>query len=129
MSDDQRDFSGQFNTSLDEYEEAHFQQEMGDRAKDVYDFDIRGQWKAGIVQGAANGHIGDDRFKKPNHPTYSEESQYAGEHGKGGKWEYRDGEPVAFHASTANLVHTDAEDLKRYFDANEPGVKLILPTE
>jgi len=39
------------------------------------DYDHRGFWAAGEVTGD-NGH-GTDQFKKPNHPTFSDESQYA----------------------------------------------------
>lgn len=39
------------------------------------DYDFRGAYRAGLVP-AANGHW-PDTFKKPNHPTFSNESQYA----------------------------------------------------
>lgn len=39
------------------------------------DYDLQGAFKAGLTPGA-NGHW-DDRFKKPNHPTFSTFSQYA----------------------------------------------------
>ena len=51
------------------------------------DYDLRGAFKAG-AQPAENGHW-PDTFKKPNHPTFSNESQYAtGENAaKAGHWE------------------------------------------
>jgi hypothetical protein len=48
------------------------------------DYDLRGAFKAG-VKPAANGHW-PDTFKKPNHPTFSDESRYA-KFGKPGHWE------------------------------------------
>lgn len=50
------------------------------------DYDLRGAFKAGLQPGS-NGHW-DDRFKKPNHPTFSKFSQYAaGENAaKAGTW-------------------------------------------
>jgi hypothetical protein len=39
------------------------------------DYDLRGAYRSGEVQDA-DGHM-TDRFKKPNHPTFSDESQYA----------------------------------------------------
>ena len=50
------------------------------------DYDLRGAFKAGLKPGA-NGHFS-DRFKKPNHPTFSNESQYAKERPElAGRWE------------------------------------------
>lgn len=51
------------------------------------DYDLRGAFKAGEVPGA-DGHW-TDRFKKPNHPTFSDQSQYAkgADAGKAGRWE------------------------------------------
>lgn len=40
------------------------------------DYDLQGAFKAGLVPDAATGHW-PDTFKKPNHPTFSVESQYA----------------------------------------------------
>ena len=50
------------------------------------DYDLRGAFKSG-VKPAANGHW-PDTFKKPNHPTFSIESQYAvGEdRARAGRW-------------------------------------------
>lgn len=51
------------------------------------DYDLRGAFKAGLTP-EANGHFS-DRFKKPNHPTFSVESQYAvGDNlAKAGHWD------------------------------------------
>lgn len=40
------------------------------------DYDLRGAFKAGIVADPETGHM-PDRWKKPNHPTFSVESRYA----------------------------------------------------
>src|SRR5258706_5940169 len=40
------------------------------------DYDLRGAYKAGLTPDAKTGHW-PDTFKKPNHPTFSNESQYA----------------------------------------------------
>lgn len=39
------------------------------------DYDLRGAFLSDMKQ-SANAHLG-DRFKKPNHPSFSRESQYA----------------------------------------------------
>lgn len=50
------------------------------------DYDLRGAFKAGLTPGP-NGHFS-DRFKKPNHPTFSDQSQYARfAPEKAGRWE------------------------------------------
>ena len=48
------------------------------------DYDLRGAFKAGLKPSPESGHW-PDTFKKPNHPTFSEESIYA-PFGKPGKW-------------------------------------------
>lgn len=50
------------------------------------DYDLRGAYLANM-QRADNGHMG-DRFKKPNHPTFSDQSQYAvgDQRGRAGSW-------------------------------------------
>jgi len=41
-----------------------------------YDYDLRGAYKAKMTKDPESQHW-KDRFKKPNHPTFSDESQYA----------------------------------------------------
>jgi hypothetical protein len=53
---------------------------------DGEDYDLRGAWKAGLKPGP-DGHW-PDTFKRPNHPTFSNESQYANNEGaKPGRWD------------------------------------------
>lgn len=40
------------------------------------DYDLRGAFKAGLTPDPETGHW-PDTFKKPNHPTFSDQSQYA----------------------------------------------------
>lgn len=49
------------------------------------DYDLRGAFKAGIKPDPQSGHW-PDTYKKPNHPTFSDESQYA-KQGAPGHWE------------------------------------------
>lgn len=49
------------------------------------DYDLRGAFKAGLKPDAKTGHW-PDTFKKPNHPTFSDQSKYA-KFGKPGRWE------------------------------------------
>jgi len=50
------------------------------------DYDLRGAYAAGVKPDAKTGHW-PDTYKKPNHPTFSNESQYAKYAGqKSGYW-------------------------------------------
>lgn len=93
--EDINDFSDFYNTKLTDEEEAQYQawaKKIG-HERDVYDYDLRGAWKAGAAQ-AENGHF-PDTFKKPNHHTFSEESQYAdGKRNIGGRWVVENGQNI-----------------------------------
>lgn len=68
----------QYETKLSSGDEANFQKWKAQYApKDSgVDYDLRGAYKAGLKPSAENGHW-PDTFKKPNHPTFSNESIYA----------------------------------------------------
>jgi hypothetical protein len=40
------------------------------------DYDLRGAYKEGLTRDPSNNHFS-DRYKKPNHPTFSDQSIYA----------------------------------------------------
>ena len=67
-----------FNTAIDPTEEDKFQLWKRDNAPDDsgYDYDLKGAYRAGITRDPVSGHM-PDTFKKPNHPTFSDQSQYA----------------------------------------------------
>lgn len=79
------DAPAQFETRLTPAEETTFQQWKSRYAPNDSgsDYDLRGAFKAGLTPGS-NGHW-PDTFKKPNHPTFSDESIYAAQ-GKPGHW-------------------------------------------
>lgn len=88
------------------------------------DYDLQGAFMAGAQPQA--GHL-TDQFKKPNHMTFSNESQYSGRNGEvGGEWR-QSGQRWIFYASPTNLKYHSAEELKDYFKKYEPGNKLVLP--
>jgi len=121
---DPNDFSERYNTKLTPEEEAEFQK--WERARDVYDYDARGAWKelqSGTMSEDARGHLG-DKYKKPNHPTFSDESLYHGRDGYfGGHWD-RDanGNVSGFTVGATNTM--SPEQLRRYFFMEEPGIRL-----
>lgn len=67
-----------YETKLTPEEESKFQEWKSKNApKDSgQDYDLRGAFKAGVTPDEATGHW-PDTFKKPNHPTFSDQSQYA----------------------------------------------------
>ena len=119
------DMTNDYNTKLTPSQEAQFQQTPG--ARDVYDYDSRGAFIAGDKPDPTTGH-GGDRFKKPNHPTFSTQSQYHGQDGHvGGVWQQLPNGTTTFTPSPTNLQMMDRGDLQRYFELVEPNNQLILP--
>lgn len=76
-----------FDTKLSSDEEQQFQQWKAQYAPrdSGADYDLRGAFKAGLQPDPQTGHW-PDTFKKPNHPTFSDQSQYAA-YGNPGRWE------------------------------------------
>jgi len=67
-----------YDTPLTETEEVAFQEWKAIHAPDdsCFDYDLRGAFLEGVTPDPVTGHW-DDRFKKPNHPTFSVLSKYA----------------------------------------------------
>lgn len=126
---DPADLSEAYNTPLSPQQERAFQkwQRANPRLGSTYDYDARGFWLNGAKQGEG-GH-GADAWKKPNHPTFSDESIYSGPQTPGGSWKQMSDGSWAFIASPANLKYRTQEDLDAYFQRVEPGSLLILPGE
>jgi hypothetical protein len=101
-----------------------------DPEEEEHDYDLRGYYKAGGKLATPGGnpvHL-PDTFKKPNHPTFSDESRYSGPGNEGGHWVTDNkGRYIAFRPGAANLVHHTPADLQEYFKKYEPGVQLIFP--
>jgi len=116
-----------YDTQLSPEEENQFQawaRSVG-RENDVQDYDLRGAWKASVRQ-SSNGHL-PDTYKKPNHPTFSDESQYSTPQETGGKWVSDGKGGWVFWASPVNLKYNALTDLNSYFVRNEPGNALVAP--
>lgn len=82
--------SKKYDTKLTPDEEADFQLWKKAYAPNDSgaDYDLRGAYKAGVTPDPNDGHF-PDTWKKPNHPTFSNESQYAkgADAAKAGHWE------------------------------------------
>lgn len=124
------DYSDKFNTVLSPDEEEKYQAWATEnhREMDVYDYDLRGAWKelqSGTMSEDERGHLG-DKYKKPNHPTFSDQSIYSGQDGvAGGVWS-RNAEGKDVYTPGRKLSSVEADRLRRYFLRNEPGVVLDL---
>lgn len=124
---DPMDFSDKYNTQLSPEDEAKFQAwaKANGKEGDTYDYDLRGFWKEG-AKFADNGH-GADKWKKPNHPTFSDQSIYDGVDGyKGGRWGKKNGKDT-YTPSSKNMW--DLMELVDYFKKVEPDVQLVLPQD
>jgi len=99
-----------------------------DVSTDERDYDMKSYFnslKSTPNDPEAAGHL-PDTFKKPNHPTFSNESIY---HipgiQEGGKWG-REGEADTFTPSEHNVRNLSSEGLDDYFNEVEPEAKLKL---
>lgn len=99
-----------------------------DMREEANDYDMQGAWKDGAGQ-SGNGHY-PDTYKKPNHPTFSDQSKYHDTEDTihGGKWEgghWGEGE----YTPSQKMLDTThpVEWLKSYMRTTEPDQKLVLP--
>ncbi len=70
-----------------------------------------------------------DTYKKPNHPTFSDDSIYHGQSGFiGGHWE-QVGKKWKFTPSKTNLSFNSPQRLFEYFRRTDPDSTLVLPGE
>ncbi len=127
------DFTKKYNTSLTSKDEVSFQKWLKEESQklnrdishDLFDYDLRGLWKEKGGFGE-DGHA-TDKYKKPNHPTFSKESKYNGIDGySGGEWKEDDKGRLSFIASSTNQKFYKRKGLERYFAEREPGVSLIF---
>lgn len=123
------DMSGQYNTQLTPEQETEYKAwaKQHGRERDVENYDLRGAWlelQKGTMSEDERGHLG-DKYKKPNHPTFSTESIYNGKDGyQGGVWS-RNGN-VDVYTPQHKLTPEQAKRLQLYFAQNEEGVALNL---
>ncbi len=121
---DPRDYSDKYNTPLSDEDEGAYQKwaKENKREKDTYDYDMRGAWKEGAGQ-ADNGHF-PDTHKKPNHPTFSDQSKFHGVDGhEGGQWG-KDGDRDTFKPGKTNKKMFTPDERKKYFKDVEPNADL-----
>lgn len=126
------DFTDQYNTALSPEQEAKFLAwaNSQNKLRDLQDYDLRGFW-AGQGKVADNGHSS-DKFKKPNHPTFSDQSIYSGVDSPnggryvGGTWDQVNGQD-RFTPTAEMLRYTHPLNfLRRYMADVEPNAVLNM---
>jgi hypothetical protein len=124
------DLTNEYNTKLTSQEEETFQNwaKANHRQNDSFDYDLRGAWKAD-AQAAADGHL-PDTWKKPNHPTFSNESMYSNDQVQGGSWvKGANGDYVGFMPSQRNILNTGVMGLKDHMRSSQRNMPLIFPDD
>lgn len=139
MADDiNQYFLNNYNTTLSDENERRFANWLAaeskrrgrDLSRDMEDYDLKGYWlNGGYKDTSGQGH-GPDTYKKPNHPTFSDQSIYHGTMSpwgvpfEGGHWA-DDGS--SYTPSATMLRYTHPRDfLQQYMQRNEPGVRLNI---
>lgn len=118
-----RKYVQKYDTKLDPDVEANYNKQYSPQSS--RDYDMRGWYKEN-AQSLAKPHQGHytDKFKKPNHPTFSNESKYATKENPGGTWLKDDFLPADNQVNTSLKV----KRLKSYWQRAEPkGAQLLLP--
>lgn len=127
---DPRDFSSRYNTQLTPQELGQYtdwaKKQTGavgrDILKDSYDYDMQGWWKNNPNVDLKDGHL-TDQFKKPNHPTFSDQSQYHGvDDHEGGMWAKMPNGSWSFVPGKTNMYKP--EEMQDYFGRVEKGNSL-----
>lgn len=112
-----------FNTQLPPDQEKQYQAwaQAAGKQGDQQDYDMRGAWAAaGGEMPLGGGHF-TDKFKKPNHPTFSAESQYASPIFPGGTWGANSYQPPLGGGMMSR------PELEQYFLKHEQGWALRSP--
>lgn len=89
------------------------------------DYDLQGAYQGGATA-AANGHL-TDQWKKPNHITFSDQSQYSSPQMQGGNWSEDGKDGGVFWASKHNMDNVGPNALTNYFQKYEPNWPVVLP--
>jgi len=110
---------GQFDTPLNPEEQESYNKKYG--PSDNRDYDMQGFHKYNPDFEAGPGQHYPDTFKKPNHPTFSDESIYHGGEYEGGRWNELEGGRYGFTPGRTNIKEHGEKSLQDYFKRNEPG--------
>jgi len=100
-----------------------------ERLRGDYDYDTYSKEKEGeLSKPYISGQHFTSKYKRPNHPTFSDESIYHNDKQKGGQWYQYNGKWY-FQPSEYNLTQYSKEELQKYFKEREKDAVLVLPEE
>lgn len=123
-----------YDTPLNDEEQAGYAQKFS--PEDSKDYDMQGWYKEHVASGKSSqgdpsgGDHFTDTYKKPNHPTFSEDSKYHGVDGnEGGQWHLLNDNKFAFRPGSTNFANHDTKSLSDYFKKVEPDNFLLLAGE
>lgn len=119
-------FLSTYDTQLTPEEQADYSTKYS--PEDSNDYDMQGYYKDNPDVGPnTDGAHYPDTYKKPNHPTFSDESKYHGMNGnEGGTWG-KAGDEDTFTPGPTNVKTHGLLGLIDYFDNREPDVRLMMP--
>jgi hypothetical protein len=112
-----QDFTEHFNTPLSPEEQSEFNKRFS--KNDLYNYDMQGWFKAN-KDSPHEGHY-PDTWKKPNHPTFSDQSMYHGNDFQGGHWDELGEGRYGFTPGPTNLQMHGYKNLNNYFRHVEGG--------
>jgi hypothetical protein len=123
------DVAGKYETKLTPQQEIDYQAWLkNNNLNETNDYDYRGAYLAGEGP-ASNGHF-TDRYKKPNHATFSDESIYSGKDGNvGGHWVNNGTEKNpkwSFMPGITN-IENGLDNTRTDLANNDPEVTLVEP--
>lgn len=115
---------GEHDTFLGVAEEGLYQERKKSLPKSLQsekDYDLRGAYKAGLLDNVEEGMHLPDTFKKPNHITFSKESKYYEDGMWAGEWTEEGDFMIPLATSKAKLAK-----LKKYFAEHEPNAMIVI---
>lgn len=115
-----------YDTPLTPDQEQSYSQSYG--PEDSHDYDMRGYYADTGEAAHTDGTHYPDTYKKPWHPTFSDQSMYHGVAGNlGGHWGVDDKGGDTFTPGPANVQLHGLLGLMDYIDKTDPNVTLMMP--
>ena len=118
------DYTNRYNTPIPPDRRNDFKQwkqQLPEHLQSIREYDLQGAYMGGAEPDPNSGHL-TDQWKKPNHPTFSEHSQYSTPETPGGQWTQHPRVPDrwSFKPSEHNLKNLPVDEMRRYFQTHEP---------
>jgi hypothetical protein len=120
-----------YDTKLTPTQEAKYKlaAKKAGRIKDTANYDLRGAWLENPKSISGADHL-TDKWKKPNHPTFSTDSKYSTSSNPGGTWVAGKSDSWSFTPSKRQIGRAGGlSPFKKAFNRNEADQKsgLVIP--